>query len=130
MATKRKTTGKLKKFVAIYLASESGNMMKEWEKLDRKSRQQREKEAITAWHDWAKKHKKCIIDMGNPLGSTMRADRKGVRKSSNAVTGYTIVKAKTHAAAAKLFAKHPHFTMFPGEAVEVMECLEIPDAPK
>jgi hypothetical protein len=26
----------------------------------------------------------------------------------------------------KLFENHPHFTIFPGEAIEVMECLPIP----
>jgi hypothetical protein len=29
-------------------------------------------------------------------------------------------------AAAKLFEGHPHFTIFPGDGVEVMECLPIP----
>ena len=27
---------------------------------------------------------------------------------------------------AKLFEKHPHFTIFPGDSVEIMECLPIP----
>lgn len=27
---------------------------------------------------------------------------------------------------AKLFEGHPHFSIFPGEAVEVMECLPVP----
>jgi len=30
-----------------------------------------------------------------------------------------------HEAAAKLFQSHPHFTIFPGDAVEVMECLNL-----
>jgi len=25
-----------------------------------------------------------------------------------------------------MFVGHPHFTIFPGEAVEIMECLPIP----
>jgi len=121
---------KLKTFVAIYLASESGNMLKQWAKLSAKERKQKELEGITAWHAWAKKNKKSIVEMGNPLGATLRADRKGIRKTSNAMTGYTIVKAKTHKSAAKLFADHPHFTLFPGEAVEIMECLELPGMPE
>ena len=28
--------------------------------------------------------------------------------------------------AAKLFLNHPHFMIFPGDRVEVMECLPIP----
>jgi hypothetical protein len=32
----------------------------------------------------------------------------------------------TGTAAAKLFEGHPHFTIFPGDGVEVMEVLPIP----
>ena len=35
---------------------------------------------------------------------------------------------ESHEAAAKMFEGHPHFTIFPGEAVEIMEVLPIPDA--
>ena len=36
------------------------------------------------------------------------------------------VRADSHEAAAKLFENHPHFTIFPGESVEVMPVLPIP----
>ena len=29
-------------------------------------------------------------------------------------------------AAAKLFERHPHFTIFPGDSVEIMECVPLP----
>jgi len=38
------------------------------------------------------------------------------------------VQADSQVAAAKLFENHPHFTIFPGDSVEVMECLQIPGA--
>ena len=41
---------------------------------------------------------------------------------------FTVVRAESHAAAAKLFEKHPHFTIFPGDSVEVMPVLPIPGA--
>jgi hypothetical protein len=44
----------------------------------------------------------------------------------NALTGYVIVQAESHAAAAQLFENHPHFTIFPGDSVEIMECLPLP----
>jgi ribosomal protein S17 len=30
----------------------------------------------------------------------------------------------------KFMVDHPHFTIFPGDGVEIMECLPIPDMPK
>lgn len=44
----------------------------------------------------------------------------------NNLAAYLVVQAESHEAAAKLFEDHPHFTIFPGEAVEIMECLPIP----
>jgi hypothetical protein len=37
-----------------------------------------------------------------------------------------IVKAESHEVAAKMFQEHPHFTIFPGDGVEIMECMPIP----
>jgi hypothetical protein len=39
---------------------------------------------------------------------------------------YMVVRADSHEAAAKLFEGHPHFTIFPGERVEIMPVLPIP----
>jgi hypothetical protein len=41
---------------------------------------------------------------------------------------FTVVRAESHEAAAKLFVNHPHFVIFPGESVEVMPVLPIPGA--
>ena len=41
---------------------------------------------------------------------------------------YTVVRADSHEAAAKLFENHPHFAIFPGESVEIMPVLAIPGA--
>lgn len=41
---------------------------------------------------------------------------------------YMVVRADSHEAAAKLFERHPHFTIFPGESVEIMPVLPIPGA--
>ena len=68
----------------------------------------------------------AIVDMGSPLGKTKRADARGISDTSNAMAAYTIVQAESHEAAAKIFENHPHFTIFPGEAIEIMECLPIP----
>ena len=39
---------------------------------------------------------------------------------------FTVVRAESHAAAAKLFERHPHFTIFPVDSVEIMPVLPIP----
>lgn len=39
---------------------------------------------------------------------------------------YIGTQAESHEAAAKLVENHPHFTLFPGDSVEIMECLPLP----
>jgi hypothetical protein len=67
-----------------------------------------------------------ILDHGAPLGKTQRINPEGFSDTKNEITAYTIVQAESHEAAAKLFANHPHFMIFPGDSVEVMEYLPIP----
>ena len=67
-----------------------------------------------------------IKDIGNPLGKTKRVDKNGISDTKNMLTAYTIVEAETHEDAAKLFAKHPHFEIFAGDGIEIMECLPLP----
>jgi hypothetical protein len=38
------------------------------------------------------------------------------------------MRAESYDAATSMFKEHPHFSMFPGESVEIMECLPMPPA--
>ncbi len=82
--------------------------------------------AMQAWSKWMTDHAAHIIDQGSPLGVTKRVDKNGVANTHNEVGAWVVVEAESHEAAAKMFEGHPHFTMFPGEAVEIMECLPMP----
>jgi hypothetical protein len=64
--------------------------------------------------------------MGGPLGKTKKVTEHGIEDASNALGAFTVVRAASHEAAAKLFENHPHFTVFPGDAIEVMPVLAIP----
>jgi hypothetical protein len=64
------------------------------------------------------------------LSESARNERTqaGIAAAQNTICGYVVVSAQSHEAAARLFENHPHFSIFPGEAVEVMECLPVPGA--
>lgn len=114
----------MKKFVAIYLGSASA--LAQWKATDEKQRKEREKAGMDRWMKWSKENEKSTVDQGSPLGKTKRIDAKGISDTKNEIAAYTIVDAESHEAAAKLFLNHPHFMIFPGDSVEVMECLPIP----
>jgi len=97
-----------------------------WEALDEKARGEGAQLGMKAWHDWMEQHRAVIVDSGGPLGKTKLADARGVSDIANNLAGYVIVRAESHDAAARLFLNHPHFAIFPGDGVEIMECLPIP----
>ena len=66
--------------------------------------------------------------MGGPLGKTKKVSQRGIEDTSNEMSAYMVVRADSHEAAAELFERQPHFTIFPGESVEIMPVLPIPGA--
>ena len=115
----------MRKFLAIYLGSAS-NLAK-WKAMDEGERKRREKAGMDAWSQWASTNQKAIVDQGSPLGKTKRASAQGISDTKNEMAAYTVVQAESHDAAVRMFEKHPHFTLFPGDSVEVMECLPMPE---
>ena len=113
-------------YLAVFLGSKTSPRMKAWMALPEAERKAREREGIAAWMAWAKDHEPVTAGLGGPLGKTKRITPAGVADVSNELGAYMIVRADSHEAAARMFANHPHFSIFPGEAVEVMPVLPIP----
>jgi len=116
----------MKKFLAIYLGAMAGNVMEEWNALPEAERKQKEADGMAAWGKWMQDHAAAVVDGGSPLGKTKKTDKIGVSDTKNAMSGYVIVQAETQEEAAKMFENHPHFMIFPGESVEIMEILPMP----
>lgn len=114
------------KFMALYVGSPEAFARSGWDKMDDATRKEREIQGMTAWGEWQEKNKVKAADEGSPLGKTKRVDTKGVSDITNNIAGYIIVEAESHDEAAKLFLNHPHFSIFPGDAVEIMPCNPMP----
>jgi hypothetical protein len=116
----------MKNFMAVYTGSAGSAARKKWDALSEAERLERQNAGMKAWHEWGTKYQHAIVYMGGPLGKTKRASTDGITDIKNDLAGFIVVKAESHAAAAAMFEGHPHFAIFPGEAVEIMECLPIP----
>lgn len=116
----------MKRFLAIYIGTEAALEKARWKQLDEEQRKALEASGMQAWMDWGRTHAASIVDQGSPIGKTKRASKEGISSIKNSITGYVIIEADSHEAAAKLFENHPHFTIFPGDSVEIMECLPLP----
>lgn len=115
----------MKKFLAIY-RGEPNKGNDEWNNLSGDELQKRTQQGIEAWGKWMQDNASIIIFPGGPLGKTLQIDREGVSSKVNNDCGFVVIEAATHEEAAKKFLNHPHFSIFPGENVEIMECLPVP----
>lgn len=114
----------MKRFLAIYTGSAAA--MEKWKSMPEQQLRERQATGVKAWHEWVEKNKVSIVEIGAPLGRTKSISAAGMADVRNNMTAFTVVQAESHEAAVKLFENHPHFMVFPGEAVEVMECLPVP----
>jgi hypothetical protein len=114
----------MKTYLAIFTGTAAA--MEAFGKLPPTEIARKQAEGSKAWHAWAEKHQASIVAMGGPLGKTKRISHIGIEDVRNNMGAYTVVQAESHEAAAKLFEGHPHFTIFPGDGIEVMEVLPIP----
>lgn len=107
------------KFMAFYMAPQAA--------IDQMMKMPPEamKEGMAAWNKWFDANKDEVTEMGAPLGKTKMVNGMGVSDSRNDMTGYTIVEASSHDAAAKMFVGHPHLEM-PGATIEVVEVTKMP----
>src|SRR5262249_38164547 len=115
-------------FLAVVRGSKTTPLITTWNALPEAERLTKQQEGIAAWKAWAEKHQAAIVGMGGPLGKTKKVSQRGIEDTSNEMGAYMVVRADSHDAAAKLFERHPHFTIFPGESVEIMPVLPIPVA--
>lgn len=114
----------MKNYIAVYTGTEAAR--NKWLQLDEATRKEREQAGMKAWGEWVRKHQDSVVDFGAPLGKTLRIDPSGIAPAQNELAAYTVVRAESQEDAAKMFLNHPHFTLFPGSGVEVMECLPVP----
>ena|ERR1700683_747974 len=113
-------------YLAVFLGDKTSPRWNAWKAMSDAERSAKEQEGMAGWRAWMEKHRDAVVFEGGPLGKTKRVSRDGVADISNALAVFMVVRAPSHDAAAKLFEGHPHVTIFPGEAVEVMPLMPIP----
>ena len=109
----------MKKFLVLYKAPTSS-----FEQMKSTSPEQ-QKAGMDAWMTWSKKAAASIVDMGAPLGKSLRVTPGGASPNTNDLGGFSILKAESKEALAESLKGHPHF-MMPEGSIEVVELMPIP----
>ena len=109
----------MKKFLVLYKAPTSA-----FEQM-RKNTPEQQKAGMEAWNVWGKKAASAIVDMGAPLGKSMRVTKSGASPSTNDLGGFSILQAESKEALAETLKGHPHF-MMPEGSIEIVEYISLP----
>jgi len=113
-------------FLAVFTGSRTSPRMQAWNALPEAERKAKAQQGMAAWKAWMENNASATVEGGGPLGKTKRVGAQGTADVSNEMSAFVIVRAASHEAAAKMFEGHPHFSIFPGEGVDVMPVLAIP----
>jgi hypothetical protein len=109
----------MKKFLVLYKAPTSS-----FDQM-RKATPEQQKAGMDAWMTWSKKSAGSIVDMGAPLGKSLRVTPGGSTAVSNDLGGFSILQAESKEALAESLKGHPHF-MTPDGTIEDVELMPIP----
>jgi hypothetical protein len=109
----------MKKFLVLYKAPAAAfeQMMK--------ATPEQQKAGMDAWMAWSKKAAASIVDLGAPLGKSLRVTKGGASPTTNDLGGYSILQGESKEALAGVLLEHPHF-MMPDGSIEVVELMPMP----
>jgi hypothetical protein len=110
----------MKKFLVLYKAPTSA-----FEQMKNTTPEQ-QKAGMEAWMAWSKKAAASIVDMGAPLGKSLRVTKGGAASpTTNDLGGFSILQAESKEALAEALKGHPHF-MMPDGSIEIVELMPMP----
>ncbi len=113
------------RFLAVYnMKAES---LARWHNLPDEEKKSRDATGLKQWKEWEEKNAASFPDRGGMVGKAKRVTKDGINDARNDLCGYVVVKAESIEAAARLFENHPHFTIFPGDGVDIMPFVTDPD---
>lgn len=109
----------MKKFLVLYRAPASS-----FEQM-KKTTHEQQKAGMDAWMSWSKKASSSLVDMGAPLGKSVRVTKTGSSPSTNDLGGYSVMQAESKESLADSLKNHPHF-MMPEGSIEIVELMPMP----
>jgi hypothetical protein len=113
-------------YLAVFLSNKASPRWQAWNAMTAEERRAKDEEGLAALDAWDEAYRDVIVYEGGPLGKTKRTSLEGIADVVNELTVFVVVRAPSHEAAAKLFEGHPHMTIFPCDAVDVMPLLTEP----
>lgn len=113
----------MKQFLVLYKCAENSVAHENWKKLDAEKKEERLKTGERLLNLWNEKYKKQILNNGSALHErTSTVDPSGINENPSEIGSYLIIEATSLREASEIFIDHPHFNVFPGDSIQIIEC--------
>ena len=113
----------MKKFLALFTCAENSKNHEKWKKLSTLEQKDRTSRGFEAQEKWNQKYKGQIISESGDLGKVISVNKSGGQSIPSKMGKFMVVQAESLDEAASMFLDHPHFAIFPGDGVEIIEYL-------
>lgn len=110
----------MKKFLVLYMAPVAS-----FERMMKDTTPEQQKAGMDAWMAWSKKASGFTVDLGAPLGKSLRVTPAGASPVRNELGGYSIMQGESKESLAEKLKGHPHFTI-EGGYIEIVEVMPMP----
>lgn len=112
----------MKTYLALFTCSENSKNHLAWKSLSPEEQKTRSHHGTIAFQKWRDQYQKKIIFQGGSLSKmTSVVDSKGIREIPSQMGAFFVVEANSLSEATKMFLNHPHFSLFPGDGIEILE---------
>jgi len=110
-------------YLAVFTSNRTSSKWRAWYAMTKAEQDATDEAGLAALKAWDEANAADIFYAGGALGPTKRTSEAGVADVVNELTGFVVVRAPPHKAAARLLEDHPHFTIFPCDGVDVIPLL-------
>ena len=118
----------MKTFLAIYTCTENSEAHEAWKKLGPELQKERFQKGMKSLEQWREKNKNNIVFDGGVLDDVTKVvDNNGIREVPSQSGACSVVQANSLEEAAQMFVDHPHFAIFPGNGIEILERIDARD---
>jgi hypothetical protein len=90
-----------------------------------KATPEQQKAGMDAWMAWSKQAGSALVDLGAPLGKSLKVTPGGSSPIKTDLGGYSIMQGESKEAIGELLKGHPHF-MMPDGTIEVIDLVPMP----
>ena len=106
------------RFLAVYMMK--GDNVAAFRKLPKAEQAAIDAAGLKAWAEWDARNAAALVEPSRMVGKTLRVTTAGIAPAANEICGVMVLEAESIQAAARLVQDHPHFTIFPGDGIDLM----------